>query len=65
MANALPAEMTVIEVREPGGPEALVPARRPLPAPCVDASLDASSFLGWVWTMRSGAVVCPASLAAS
>ena len=33
MANALPAEMTVIEVREPGGPEALVPARRPLPAP--------------------------------
>ncbi len=33
MANALPAEMTVIEVREPGGPEALVPARRPLPEP--------------------------------
>ena len=33
MANPLPQEMTVIEVREPGGPEALVPARRPVPEP--------------------------------
>jgi NADPH2:quinone reductase len=28
---ALPASMTVIEIRAPGGPEVLVPARRPLP----------------------------------
>ncbi len=27
------AEMTVIEIREPGGPEALVPAKRPVPEP--------------------------------
>ena len=27
------AEMTVIEIRAPGGPEALVPARRPVPQP--------------------------------
>ena len=33
MANALPAEMTVIVTPEPGGPEALVPGRRPVPAP--------------------------------
>ena len=33
MANALPAEMTVIETRAPGGPEALVTGRRPTPAP--------------------------------
>ena len=29
----LPAEMTVIEISEPGGPGVLRPARRPLPAP--------------------------------
>ena len=33
MANALPAEMTVIETPVPGGPEALVPGRRPVPVP--------------------------------
>ena len=33
MPNPLPEEMTVIEVREPGGPEVLVPARRPVPEP--------------------------------
>ena len=33
MANALPAEMTVIETPVPGGPEALVPGRRPVPTP--------------------------------
>lgn len=33
MANALPAEMTVIETPVPGGPEALVPGRRPVPRP--------------------------------
>lgn len=30
---SLPADMRAVEVRKPGGPEALVPARRPLPAP--------------------------------
>jgi putative PIG3 family NAD(P)H quinone oxidoreductase len=30
---ASPAEMTVIEIRAPGGPEMLVPARRPVPKP--------------------------------
>src|SRR5262245_52317325 len=30
---ALPAEMTAIAIRAPGGPEMLVPARRPLPRP--------------------------------
>ncbi len=29
----LPDNMTAIEIREPGGPEVLVPARRPLPEP--------------------------------
>ena len=33
MTHALPATMTVIEIREPGGPEVLVPATRPLPEP--------------------------------
>ena len=33
MANALPAEMTVMETPLPGGPEALVPGRRPVPTP--------------------------------
>jgi NADPH2:quinone reductase len=32
-ATALPAEMTAIAIRAPGGPEALVPERRPLPKP--------------------------------
>ncbi|MFZ5792288.1 MAG: NAD(P)H-quinone oxidoreductase [Pseudomonadota bacterium] len=32
-ATALPAEMTAIAIRAPGGPEALVPQRRSLPKP--------------------------------
>ncbi len=31
----LPAEMTAIEITEPGGPEVLRPARRPLPEPAL------------------------------
>ncbi len=31
MTDALPATMTAIEIREPGGPEVLVPATRPVP----------------------------------
>jgi len=33
MSQTLPETMTAIEIREPGGPEVLVPARRPLPQP--------------------------------
>lgn len=33
MTDSLPSEMTAIEIREPGGPEVLVPGRRPLPQP--------------------------------
>ena len=33
MSDALPAEMTVIEISEPGGPEMLVPAKRDVPEP--------------------------------
>jgi len=33
MSDALPQTMTAIEIREPGGPEVLVPATRPLPVP--------------------------------
>ena len=33
MTDNLPNEMTAIEIREPGGPEVLVPATRPLPSP--------------------------------
>jgi len=33
MSNSLPDQMTVIEIREPGGPEMLVPATRPMPVP--------------------------------
>ncbi len=33
MSQAIPTTMTAIEIREPGGPEALVPATRPVPEP--------------------------------
>ena len=33
MSQSLPESMTAIEIREPGGPEVLVPASRPLPEP--------------------------------
>ena len=33
MSNTLPDEMQVVEIREPGGPEVLVPATRPMPTP--------------------------------
>jgi putative PIG3 family NAD(P)H quinone oxidoreductase len=33
MSEAIPATMTAIEIREPGGPEVLVPAKRPVPEP--------------------------------
>ncbi len=33
MTQELPAEMTAIEIREPGGPEVLVPTTRPRPEP--------------------------------
>ncbi len=33
MSQSLPATMTAIEIREAGGPEVLVPARRPVPQP--------------------------------
>lgn len=33
MTEALPETMTAIEIREPGGPEVLVPGTRPLPRP--------------------------------
>ena len=35
----LPERMTVIEAREPGGPEVLVPATRPVPKPGSDEVL--------------------------
>jgi len=33
MSEAIPATMTAIEIREPGGPEVLVPTSRPVPEP--------------------------------
>jgi putative PIG3 family NAD(P)H quinone oxidoreductase len=33
MPEAIPATMTAIEIREPGGPEALTPTTRPVPEP--------------------------------
>jgi len=33
MREAIPATMTAIEIREPGGPEALTPTSRPVPEP--------------------------------
>ena len=36
---SLPHEMDVIEIAEPGGPDVLTPARRPVPAPQTEASL--------------------------
>jgi NADPH2:quinone reductase len=39
MSAPLPDEMTVIEIPEPGGPEALKPGRRPLPTPGADEVL--------------------------
>ena len=31
--STLPATMTCVEIKKPGGPEALVPATRPVPLP--------------------------------
>ena len=31
--SAFPATMTCVEIKTPGGPEALVPAKRPVPRP--------------------------------
>ena len=42
----LPETMTVIEVREPGGPEMLTPGTRPLPKPAEDEVLIAVSAAG-------------------
>ena len=39
MGETVPASMTVIEIAEPGGPEALRPAVRPVPAPGRDEVL--------------------------
>ena len=33
MSDAVPATMTAIEIKEPGGPEVLVPVERPVPQP--------------------------------
>lgn len=33
LSSDMPKDMAVIEIREPGGPEVLIPARRPLPVP--------------------------------
>ena len=37
--SALPATMTCVEIKTPGGPEALVPATRPVPQPKADELL--------------------------
>ncbi|BAQ18482.1 NAD(P)H-quinone oxidoreductase [Methyloceanibacter caenitepidi] len=42
----LPETMTVIEVREPGGPEQLTPGTRPVPKPAADEVLIAVSAAG-------------------
>ena len=42
----LPDRMTAIEIREPGGPDVLVPARRPLPAPGVGEVLIRAQAAG-------------------
>ena len=40
MSQSLPETMTAIEIREPGGPEVLVPAERPLPQPAATGYMD-------------------------
>lgn len=42
----LPETMTVIEVREPGGPEQLTPGTRPMPKPAADEVLIAVAAAG-------------------
>jgi NADPH2:quinone reductase len=42
----LPETMTVIEVREPGGPEQLTPGTRPVPTPAADEVLIAVAAAG-------------------
>lgn len=37
--SPMPAEMTAIEISRPGGPEVLVPAKRPIPSPKADEVL--------------------------
>ena len=46
MSDALPETMTVIEIREYGGPEVLKPARRELPAPQPNEVLIQVAFAG-------------------
>ena len=38
--SALPATMTCVEIKKPGGPEALVPATRPVPQPKAGETAD-------------------------
>ncbi|HLJ63879.1 MAG TPA: NAD(P)H-quinone oxidoreductase [Stellaceae bacterium] len=44
--SALPADMTVIEIESPGGPEMLKPARRPMPRPGAGEVLIAVAAAG-------------------
>ena len=37
--QAIPTEMTAIEIVRPGGPEVLVPTTRPVPSPAPDEVL--------------------------
>ena len=44
LSAALPAEMTAVAIPVPGGPEALVPTRRPVPVPIEGEVLARLSF---------------------
>ncbi len=46
MSGALPETMDVIEIAEPGGPEALVPGTRPVPEPAAGEVLVAVQAAG-------------------
>ena len=46
MSDAIPASMTVIEITQPGGPEVLAPASRPVPEPAPDEVLIAVAAAG-------------------
>jgi len=46
VSEHLPARMTAIEIRAPGGPEVLVPSKRPLPVPRAHEVLVEVAFAG-------------------
>ncbi len=62
---ALPAEMTAIEITEPGGPEVLKPGKRPMPLPGAGEVLinEFAPVPDWRWSEWQPVSSCARSVA--